>query len=200
MSTASEGLESRTYWKRCSSCKKDIGFSTVYWVCSVSTCTRKRTGMAFCSVACWEMHLPMMRHREAYAVEERSPKKDAWLRQQREEQRSTSSSTGSTGTAQPAASASSSSGAASAGGVRRRVPVSAPASARDDEIDRDILIVVSKLKKYIRARSGMNTSESVMPVLSDHVRAICDAAIRTAAEDGRKTVLDRDLPAVRRES
>ncbi|GAB4525307.1 MAG: hypothetical protein Tsb0020_43340 [Haliangiales bacterium] len=195
MSTASEGLESRTYWKRCSSCKKDIEFSTVYWVCSVSTCTRKRTGMAFCSVACWEMHLPMMRHREAYAVEERSPKKDAWLREQREEQRSTSSSA-----AQPTASASGSSSAASVGGVRRRVPVSAPASARDDEPDRDILIVVSKLKKYIRARSGMNTSESVMSVLSDHVRAICDAAIRTAAEDGRKTVLDRDLPPVRRES
>ena len=61
-----------------------------------------------------------------------------------------------------------------------------------------MLIVVSKLKKYIRERSGMNTSDSVADVLSDHVRAICDDAIRAAATDGRKTVLDRDVPKVRR--
>ncbi|MCB9562361.1 MAG: hypothetical protein H6708_18300 [Kofleriaceae bacterium] len=61
-----------------------------------------------------------------------------------------------------------------------------------------MLIVVSKLKKYIRERSGMNTSDGVMDVLSDHVRAICDDAIRTAAGDGRKTVLDRDVPRPRR--
>src|SRR5829696_5656919 len=69
-----------TTWSRCSACKKEIGFQTIYWVCSVSTCTRKRTGMVFCSVGCWEMHLPMMRHREAYAVEERSPSRAEWLR------------------------------------------------------------------------------------------------------------------------
>jgi hypothetical protein len=36
----------------------------------------------------------------------------------------------------------------------------------------------------------MNTSDAVADMLSDHLRAICDAA--TAA--GRKTVLDRDVP------
>jgi histone H3/H4 len=56
------------------------------------------------------------------------------------------------------------------------------------------LIVVSKLKKYIKDRSGMNTSDSIAPVLSDHVRALCDAAIRVAGADGRKTVMDRDFP------
>jgi hypothetical protein len=62
-----------TVWRRCSSCKIEIGFSQPYWVCSVSTCTRSRTGFYFCSVPCWEAHLPMMRHREAFAVEMRSP-------------------------------------------------------------------------------------------------------------------------------
>ena len=62
----------------------------------------------------------------------------------------------------------------------------------------DILVVVSKLKKYVRDRSGMNTSDAVAAVLSDHLRAIADQAIRTAAADGRKTVLDRDVPPVRR--
>ena len=52
------------------------------------------------------------------------------------------------------------------------------------------------MKKYIKDRSGMNTSDSVAEALSDHVRAVCDDAIRTAASDGRKTVLDRDVPKV----
>ena len=56
-----------------------------------------------------------------------------------------------------------------------------------------ILIVVSKLKAYVRARSGMNTSDSVMELLSDRLRAICDEGIRHAASDGRKTLMDRDF-------
>ena len=69
---------------------------------------------------------------------------------------------------------------------------------RDDDLPSDILIVASKLKKYIRARSGMNTSDGVMAVLSDHVRSICDQAIRNAGAAERKTVLDRDIPDVPR--
>ncbi len=64
--------------------------------------------------------------------------------------------------------------------------------------DRDILIVVSKLKKYIKDRSGMNCSDAVADMLSDHVRLLCDEAIRAAARDERKTVLDRDVVRVRR--
>ena len=72
----------------------------------------------------------------------------------------------------------------------------APEPAASDEGGDDILIVVSKLKKYIRTRSGMNTSDNVMAVLSDHLRRLCELAIRHAAEDGRKTVLDRDFKAI----
>jgi histone H3/H4 len=56
---------------------------------------------------------------------------------------------------------------------------------------------VSRLKKYVRDRSGMNTSESVADALSAHVRALCDQAIRAAGTAGRKTVLDRDVPPLR---
>jgi histone H3/H4 len=62
-----------------------------------------------------------------------------------------------------------------------------------EELPRDILVVVSKLKKYIKARSGMNTSDAVVSVLSDRVRRICDQAVENARREGRKTVLDRDF-------
>jgi hypothetical protein len=61
-------------WRRCSACKNDIALAAVYWVCSVSTCNRSRTALVFCSVDCWEIHLPTERHREAWAVEKRAPK------------------------------------------------------------------------------------------------------------------------------
>jgi histone H3/H4 len=170
------------FWRRCSGCKKEIGFDETYWVCSVSTCNRKRTGMFFCSVSCWEAHLPMMRHREAYAVEKRSPSAAAWQRAKQEETARAEPEPGRVETTRNPAAA------------RRKI---APRPRDDDELPRDILIVVSKLKKYIKARSGMNTSDAVTGVLSDHVRRLCDQAIRTAAEDGRKTVLDRDFPPVR---
>ncbi|MBZ0235478.1 MAG: hypothetical protein K8M05_24325, partial [Deltaproteobacteria bacterium] len=85
----------------------------------------------------------------------------------------------------------------------RRV-VAAPAAAAStaqlalQPTERDILIVVSKMKKYIKDRSGFNCSDAVAEGLSDHVRAICDEAIRAAATDERKTVLDRDVPKPRR--
>jgi hypothetical protein len=57
----------------------------------------------------------------------------------------------------------------------------------------EILVVVSKVKAYIRAKSEMNTSDSVMDVLSDFVRAKSDHAMASAGNSGRKTVLERDL-------
>jgi histone H3/H4 len=62
--------------------------------------------------------------------------------------------------------------------------------------DKEILIVISKLKNYIRSKSDMNTAGSVAEVLSDRIRVLCDRAIQNAKEDGRKTVMDRDLPQV----
>ncbi len=89
--------------------------------------------------------------------------------------------------------------------VRRVVGDASPATAAAVEgftlsevVDRDVLIVVSKMKKYIKDRSGMNCSDAVAEMLSDHVRLLCDEAIRAAARDERKTVLDRDVTRPRR--
>ena len=60
-------------WRRCNACKQPIEFGALYWVCSVSTCNRKRTGMVFCSDDCWGVHLPSANHREAWTVEKRAP-------------------------------------------------------------------------------------------------------------------------------
>ena len=62
-------------WRRCNTCKAEIGFGVKYFVCNVSTCNRKRTGMVFCSVECWDAHLPTARHRDAWAVEKVAPRK-----------------------------------------------------------------------------------------------------------------------------
>ena len=63
----------------------------------------------------------------------------------------------------------------------------------NEDVPRDVLVVASKLKAYIRARSGMKTSDAVMARLSDLVRELCDDAIATAGSDDRKTVMDRDF-------
>jgi hypothetical protein len=60
--------------------------------------------------------------------------------------------------------------------------------------EKEVLIVVSKLKNYIRDRSeGMNTSADVMDKLSDELRSLCDKAIENARNSGRKTVMARDF-------
>lgn len=61
-------------WRRCSACKQSIELGSAYWVCSVSTCNRKRTALVFCSVTCWEVHLPAANHRQAWAEERTAPK------------------------------------------------------------------------------------------------------------------------------
>ena len=57
----------------------------------------------------------------------------------------------------------------------------------------DVLVVASKVKGYIRERSGMNTSANSLQALSDKIRFMCDAAIESARNDRRKTVKDRDF-------
>lgn len=61
-------------FRKCNMCKNEIPWRAQYWVCSVSTCNRKRTGLAFCSVSCWDAHLPEARHKEAWAEERRAPR------------------------------------------------------------------------------------------------------------------------------
>lgn len=177
-------------WLKCSACRKDLGFSTLHWVCSVSTCNRNRTRLVFCSVACWDSHVATLRHREAWAVEARSPSREAWQAELAQEQKPEAA------VAPSGAAAASSVSASATDAVRRRVIVEPPASAAPalaPDVEREVMVVVSKMKKYIRDRSGMNCSDAVAEMLSDHVRALCDDAIRTAATNGRKTVLERDV-------
>ncbi len=154
--------ENPAHWKKCSSCKKPILFGKNYYICSVSTCNGQRTGYVFCSVMCFESHLPGARHREAGAIEKMAPKADAANGPQRLFVR-------------PAGSASVSSAFST--------------SASSNEV----LIIASRLKDFIQAKSDFNTSASVMDVLSDHVRILCERAIDKARSEGRKTVLDRDF-------
>lgn len=70
-------MEAQQEWKKCSSCKTSIPYNSKYYVCSVSSCNNKRTGYSFCSVSCFDQHVPMARHKDAGAVEELSPKKAA---------------------------------------------------------------------------------------------------------------------------
>ena len=191
-------------WAVCSACRRDIGFGAVHWVCSVSTCNRNRTRLVFCSVACWDSHLSTLRHREAWAVEELAPKRgDRALDEPAPARPSPSPAPAPLAAApprpQPVAAAPAPSARPPASALAGSVTAHAggPALSNDYAHD-DMLIVVSKLKKYIRDRSGMNTSDSVADMLGDHVRSVCDEAIRNAARDGRKTVLDRDVPRARR--
>jgi hypothetical protein len=173
----------RSYFRLCSSCKRELPFESRYFTCSVSTCNRKRTGLTFCSLPCFEAHVPVVRHREAWAEEQRAPTRAQWAEQLAAEQAEEAEDEPET-SSEPRK-------------ERRIVGVGAPTpqsvALRDQGVPRDVLIVASKLKAYIRARSGMNTSDGVMDVLSDIVRELCDAAVRKAAADGRKTVMDRDF-------
>jgi len=57
----------------------------------------------------------------------------------------------------------------------------------------DILVVTSKIKKFIRDKSGFNTSAELIESLSQKVEQLCLSAIERAKVDGRKTVKGRDL-------
>ena len=64
------------------------------------------------------------------------------------------------------------------------------------ENSEEILVVISKLKKYIKESAGMNTSGNVAGALSDKIRVMCNGAVEHDKSDGRKTVMDRDFLAV----
>jgi len=180
-------------WMLCSACRKPIRFGSVHFVCSVSTCNRDRTRLVFCSVSCWDSHVATLRHRDAWAVEARAPSRGEAAREAREEPAArpqASAPRPPAPVARPPAPA-----AAPAPVVRPSVTAHAGGPALSNQYDHDdVLVVVSKVKKYIRDRSGMNTSDAVAEALGAHVRKVCDDAIRNAGRDGRKTVLDRDVP------
>jgi len=157
-------------WGKCNSCKKQIAFGAEYFTCSVSTCNSKPYNYIFCSVPCFERHLPGARHKDAAAINQRAP-----LR----------------GAAQVAI---------PQGGARRIVSAvskssgsSPPSNSLSASIPKEILIVVSKLKDYVKAKGEMNTSGDVSQVLSDIVRRECDRALENAKREGRKTLMARDF-------
>ena len=161
-------MTSENQWRRCSACKEAIALGATYWTCNVSTCNRKRTGLVFCSVSCWEVHLPGANHREAWAVEQTAPLSlDEPTSPANPEQRERG---------------------------RRRIVRTEPSGKAESDASAEVLIVATRLKEYIRARSGFNTSDRVLSPLSDIVRRVCDEAIRNASREGRMTVLDRDIP------
>src|SRR5690349_12706218 len=174
-------------WLVCSACRNEIRYNATHWVCSVSTCNRARTRLVFCTVSCWDSHVAILRHRDAWAVEAKAPTKQAWEAELATHPPEPSAPE----PVKPAA-------------PRRVVGDASPTTAaaaeglKLTEAEREMLIVVSKMKKYIKDRSGMNCSDAVADMLSDHVRLLCDEAIRAAARDERKTVLDRDVTRVRR--
>jgi hypothetical protein len=178
-------------WRICTACKNTISYGATHWVCSVSTCNRPRMGMVFCTVSCWDSHVADARHRDAWAVEAHAPSKEAW-------QRELAANPPEPAPAKPVQPAQP---------AVRRVVAEAPVAssavssssssssvAMNEVVDREMLVVVSKMKKYIKDRSGMNCGDAVADVLSEHLRAICDESIRAAARDERKTVLERDVP------
>lgn len=57
----------------------------------------------------------------------------------------------------------------------------------------EVLVVASKVKKYIKDKAGFNTSASAVDALSLAVQHLLDHAITSAGQDGRKTVMDRDV-------
>ncbi len=57
----------------------------------------------------------------------------------------------------------------------------------------DILIVSSKVKKYIQEKAQFNTSKEFLDTLSQSVEATCNEAIEKARAGKRKTVKARDI-------
>ncbi|MBI4508198.1 MAG: hypothetical protein HY698_01095 [Deltaproteobacteria bacterium] len=54
----------------CSMCRKKIPLGSRYFRCSVTACNAGRLKLMFCSLACWDAHLPTARHRNASCIEE----------------------------------------------------------------------------------------------------------------------------------
>jgi histone H3/H4 len=189
------GLSSDDIWLHCNICKQDIAFGSSYFVCSVSTCNRKRTGLIFCSVPCFQAHLPTARHRDAWAEQEKAPSRAEWLASQNEGDNNLPDNN-LANTALPKPAAPQAAPSFRAAGPAAAGPAATAATRPDPEAALEVLVVVSKLKKYVRDWSGMNTSDTAVSVLSDHLRELCREATRQAGLDGRRTVLDRDFTKV----
>lgn len=183
-------MSNESHFRVCSICRVPIAFGADYFSCSVSTCNRKRTALSFCSLACFEAHVPGARHRDAWAEAQTAPSAKEYAAQQALEATPPA-------TSQPHGEPRSPQPGDAPGGRRVIAPTGATHSTAASS--GDVLVVVSKIKKYVRETSGMNTSDGVAKVLSDHLREVCRASLRIAAQDDRRTVLDRDVAKALRE-
>ncbi|MBT3586461.1 MAG: hypothetical protein HN509_16255 [Halobacteriovoraceae bacterium] len=64
---------SQSFWRKCATCKKEIGHLKIYQKCSVSSCRKN----VYCSVTCWDVHVPVMNHKSAWAEEMTAPGPEA---------------------------------------------------------------------------------------------------------------------------
>lgn len=182
-----------SFFRKCSSCKKEIPFKGKYFLCSVSTCRHPRSGSRFCSIDCWDAHLGIMRHRDAEVLEAKAPSREEYEAELAQEkvseqtQSSTAKDPGAVNTKEKI-----SSNQASKEVVMNTVPVTEN-NQNQEEFAVDTLVVVSKVKNFIRERSGMNTSQCCIDALTQKVCRDALQAIEKAKEAGRKTVMGRDI-------
>jgi hypothetical protein len=82
-------------------------------------------------------------------------------------------------------------------GIRRKIIISAKQSSAlssvASNVELDVLIVASKLKKYVKDRHNLSTSANVIDRLSELVRDLVDGAVVEVRQEERKTLMDRDF-------
>ncbi len=61
------------------------------------------------------------------------------------------------------------------------------------DIMAEVLVVTSKVKKFIKEKGEMNTSAETVDILSQAVERLCAKGMEAAKADGRKTVMARDI-------
>ncbi len=159
----------QNYFRRCSSCKKEIGFGKIYQVCEITSC--KKHG--FCSVNCWNLHNEIMNHKNAGAIESIAPFSPMSSDESAPPRRIIINKTQNS---ENIANQDSSS-----------------ANSKISPMESEILIVASKLKQYIKDKYDLNTSQNVFDILSNIVRQKADEAAKNAIQSQRKTVMDRDF-------
>lgn len=156
-------------WKSCSSCKKPIVYGQKHFICSVSTCQTTRHFPRFCTVGCWDAHVAVMNHRSSAWAEEVYAPKEAPISSRMPQ------------------------GGGDSDELRARLMRQMATDKKKGSEAKDVLIVASKLKKYIKDRADMNCSGDVLEALSDIVRLATNDAVDRARADGRKTVKGRDF-------
>lgn len=157
---------SENIWRQCSRCKKGIPFQSRYYTCSVSTCNTRVTNYVFCSMPCFDQHLPIERHKSAGAIDQKAP-----------------------------ASAQANNSGNSGRRIIPQTPRTQLSKPSNRQIAKggEVLVIASRLKDFINQQSEFNTSAAVLDVLSDHLRHIAMQAIDNARSDGRKTVMEQDV-------